>query len=168
MKNLSCFFVSFLIAAPLWAAPSTATKPAKTAPAKPAKKSLPLPEKLVVSSAKKGIALASSNSETPKRINGGSASDPLKLRKAPPSKGGMKRRAFMAKLKVDNRTNLFVDLYLDDAFYGTIAPFADLSVEVDQGETKLFAKAQFEDGSFTSWGIEEVELQGGTTWKLAP
>jgi hypothetical protein len=76
----------------------------------------------------------------------------------PIDKGGAPTRgAVLCSCSFDNRTDLYVDVYVDSNYQGTMAPWGNWSTTVYGGRTKIYAAARFNDGSIRKWGpvIEE-------------
>lgn len=85
--------------------------------------------------------------KTPRAEN--KASD--KSGNAPPTKGGAKTRSMWGGVMIDNRTNLIVDIYLDGVYRGTVGPWGDMYRDVVAGQTNVYCRAVYEDGSYDSW-----------------
>lgn len=89
---------------------------------------------------------------------------------APPRKGGAKTRgAPVATLHVDNSTPLYVDIYVDGDYRGTLAPWGDWYADGQCNAYVLYAVARFDDGSKVTWG-PTTTASGCTdqTWTLKP
>lgn len=52
----------------------------------------------------------------------------------------------------DNHTSFYIYCYVDGSLEGYVAPWATGSVSVANGTTSLYAVAEFNDGSKTTWG----------------
>jgi hypothetical protein len=88
------------------------------------------------------------NVKVKKRVNG----DGIESRASQPAdKGGISRGSY-CKAYFDNNTKWYIDCYVDGYYEGYVAPWGDGSIFVDGGVTKLYAKAEFTDGSWKSWG----------------
>ncbi len=72
---------------------------------------------------------------------------------APAQKGGVATRGGGGcEVRLDNRTSLFIKIYVDGAYRGTLSPYGDSVVFVLPGETHVYARADFDDGTFYYWG----------------
>jgi len=67
-------------------------------------------------------------------------------------KGAKASRGGYCYTHFDNWTDYYVDCYIDGYLEGYVAPWASGSVTVTGGSTKLYAVAEFTDGSRVSWG----------------
>ena len=86
---------------------------------------------------------------------------------APVSKGGVRTRgADLCALHVDNRTGLYVNLYTDGNFRGTISPYGDLVGWVGCGSTVFYARADYSDGSYDFWGPTRAYVSGPFYWTI--
>ena len=59
-----------------------------------------------------------------------------------------------------------VDIYVDGTFRGTVSPMGDLLDVTLSGPTRLYAHADFDDGSALNWGPWMVPCRTAYTWKL--
>jgi hypothetical protein len=87
------------------------------------------------------------------------------MRLAPPSKGGPTPKGAAGTIHVDNRTNLYVKIYVDGDFRGTVEPWGDLYVLNLCGSTTLYARADYTDGTYDYWGPTSDNFCS-TTWTL--
>jgi hypothetical protein len=87
---------------------------------------------------------------------------------APASKGGQRTRGAEAVVHIDNRTSLIIKVYLDGSYCGTLPPWGDLYCSVAGGNTTVYARADFTDGTFTTWGPSVANVDGTYTWRLWP
>src|SRR5882762_686300 len=79
--------------------------------------------------------------------------DPNSPMAAPEKKGGAKTRGgFLCEVRFDNRTKWFIKLYVDGNFRGTISPFGDAVAYALPGETRVYGRADFDDGTYLYWG----------------
>lgn len=87
---------------------------------------------------------------------------------APVKKGGVRTRgaADLCLLHVDNRTGLYVALYTDGDYRGTISPYGDLEGYVGCGSTVFYARADYDDGSFDFWGPTTAYVSGPFLWTI--
>ena len=67
---------------------------------------------------------------------------------------------------VNNYTGYSIDIYVDGSFRGTIAPYDKKVTWAVPGNTRLYAKAVFNDGSYTYWGPTVTYTGYEYTWKL--
>lgn len=67
---------------------------------------------------------------------------------------------------IDNYTNFTIDIYVDGNYRGTIAPWDKRTTWAVPGNTKLYAKALFNDGSYYYWGPDVVVTGYEYTWEL--
>jgi hypothetical protein len=87
---------------------------------------------------------------------------------APAAKGGPQTRGAACIVKVDNRTALYIDVYLDREYRGTVGPWGDLYRYVGCGETRLYARANYDNGTYDTWGPTYGQVYGTYTWRLWP
>ncbi len=93
---------------------------------------------------------------------------------APPAKGGPKTRGagqpLFCEVHVDNRTDLFIKVYIDGTYRGMMDKWGDLFDYTISGRTQLYARADFTDGSYKYWGPSVVNCpdDGTYTWRLHP
>lgn len=91
--------------------------------------------------------------EDPNIKHGEAANDPNKKVQPPPSKGGTKARGgYYCEVRVDNWTQWYIKIYVDGDYRGTVGPYDDGVVNVYPGETQVYGRADFNDGSSLSWG----------------
>ncbi|HEY9362159.1 MAG TPA: hypothetical protein VIQ00_02775 [Chitinophagaceae bacterium] len=67
---------------------------------------------------------------------------------------------------IDNWTGYTIDVYVDGDYRGTIAAWDKKVTWAIPGNTKLYAKATFSDGSYLYWGPSTVKTGYEYTWKL--
>jgi hypothetical protein len=67
---------------------------------------------------------------------------------------------------VDNYTGYSIDIYVDGSFRGTIAPYDKKVTWAVPGNTRLYGKATFNDGSYLYWGPNTTYTGYEYTWKL--
>ena len=86
---------------------------------------------------------------------------------APVKKGGVRTRgAADCALHVDNRTGLYVDLYLDGNYLGTVSPYGDSEGWIGCGSRVFYARAPYIDGSFDYWGPTTAYVSGPFLWTI--
>lgn len=72
---------------------------------------------------------------------------------APAFKGGETTRgASYSYITFDNWTPWIIHCYVDDVYWGTVAPYSKVETYTVSGRTKLYAVAYFDDGSYRYWG----------------
>lgn len=69
---------------------------------------------------------------------------------------------------VDSRVDLLVKIYVDGAFAGTVSPWGDSCGHYGAGDHRLYARAAFADGSFSSWGPLTADATPGFRWTIRP
>ena len=106
---------------------------------------------------------ADANIKTESAPNNPDASVP-----APANKGGPRTRGAAGIVHVDNRTSLYIKVYLDGSFCGTLPPWGDLYCSVGGGNTTVYARADYTDGTYSSWGPAVAYVDGTYTWRLWP
>lgn len=75
--------------------------------------------------------------------------------------GALSRGSNSCKVHYDNRSNLHIATYAEGIFRGDVAPWGDLYTYVIGGQTRLYARAGFTDGSVSTWGPRLVECPAG-------
>jgi hypothetical protein len=95
--------------------------------------------------------------------------DPNAKVEAPPEKGGPKTRGGSCFIDVDNRSPYYISIYTDGDYRGQVSPFGDLVGYVGCGNTRLYARANFRDGTYQTWGPSVYDLgEGSFKWTLRP
>jgi len=89
------------------------------------------------------------NIKVGKRIN---SKDNVSTAIQPKEKGGSESRGGSCYIKFSNWTDWYIECYVNGYYEGYVAPYGDCEVTVEGGSTSLYAIAEFEDGSQTSWG----------------
>jgi hypothetical protein len=86
----------------------------------------------------------------------------------PPRKGGAKTRgAAVGTLHIDNRTSWYIRIYVDGDYRGTIAPMGDWYLDGGCDSYRLYAVANFDNGSTYSFGpVDTNGSCGDQTWTL--
>jgi hypothetical protein len=87
---------------------------------------------------------------------------------APANKGGEASRGASGIVHTDNRTALWIDVYLNGDYCGTLSPWGDIYCYVSAGTTVMYAVAGFTDGSRTTWGPSSAYVDGEYIWRLWP
>ena len=67
---------------------------------------------------------------------------------------------------IDNYTGYSIDIYVDGSFRGTIAPYDKKVTWAVPGNTSLYGKAVFDDGSYLYWGPYTPYTGYEYTWNL--
>lgn len=84
-------------------------------------------------------------------------------------KEGKDSRGALNYTSFDNYTPWYVRCYIDGVYQGTMSPWGSYSVRLPtSGRYRLYAKAVFDDGSYSSWGGINRYISGGFTWNLYP
>lgn len=92
--------------------------------------------------------------------------DPNAKVEAPPEKGGPKSRGYACHLDIDNRTPWIIDIYVDGNYRGQVSRYGDLVGYVGCGDTRLYGRATFTDGSEKTWGPTVYYLDSAFTWSI--
>ena len=87
---------------------------------------------------------------------------------APPDKGGDKSRGAYCQIHVDNHTPLWIKIYVDGYYAGTMPPWGDLYPTAISGGTQLYGRADFVDGTWRFWGPYHFDCDEVYTWRLSP
>ena len=74
--------------------------------------------------------------------------------------------ASYSDIVIDNYTGYSVDIYVDGSFRGTIAPYDKKVTWAVPGNTRLYGKATFDDGSYLYWGPYTTYTGYEYTWQL--
>jgi len=69
---------------------------------------------------------------------------------------------------VDSRVDLYVKVYVDGTYVGTMSPWGDACGYYGQGEHRIYARATFTDGSSTTWGPVTGDATSGFKWTVRP
>lgn len=83
------------------------------------------------------------------------------------SKSGAKG-ASMCGVFFDNYTDLYINVYVDGDYEGVVGRMGEKTVYAIAGQTVVYARADFDDGTYYSWGPTTFQCNPGTiyTWKL--
>jgi hypothetical protein len=68
---------------------------------------------------------------------------------------------------IKNFTNWYIDIYMDGKYIGEIGPWQDAYSYTGTGATKIYVKAQFDDGSYYYWGPTVFDCDYKYIWKVA-
>jgi hypothetical protein len=87
----------------------------------------------------------------------------------PPAKGGVRMRGGegWCSIRVSNSSPLHANVYVDGEFWGTTPAYGDLAGWMRCRATNLYARANFDDGSYYYWGPASVTLRGTYTWRIS-
>jgi hypothetical protein len=86
---------------------------------------------------------------------------------APPNKGGSTRSG-VCEIHIDNRTRMYVKIFVDGDFQGTVGPFGDVIAYAIAGGTRIYGRADFDNGTYTSFGPRVFSCHGSLAWTLNP
>jgi hypothetical protein len=70
-------------------------------------------------------------------------------------------------IRVSNSSPLHANVYIDGEFWGTTPAYGDLAGWMRCRATNLYARANFDDGSYYYWGPTSVTLKGTYTWRIS-
>lgn len=85
---------------------------------------------------------------------------------APPNKGGDKSRGRYCVIHIDNHTRLWIRVFIDGNYMGTVPPWGDIYPITLSGPTRLYARADYDDGTYSYWGPRTVVCEDTYTWQL--
>jgi len=99
--------------------------------------------------------------------NSENANVPAPANKAP---GRSKGASAVATVVLDNSTPWYIDIYIDGSYRGTMGPWGDSYAYALAGNTRLYARADFDNGSYKFWGPKVVYIGNGEsfTWRILP
>jgi hypothetical protein len=83
---------------------------------------------------------------------GTALNDPTAVVPAPPGKGGAKSRGVACGIVLDNWTQWYVQFYVDSLYWGAAGPYGEVTGLAFSGPTKVYARADFTDGTWLYWG----------------
>lgn len=87
--------------------------------------------------------------------------DPAVKIDPPPSKGGGKTRGNLCEVRLDNWTKLIIKIYIDGKYRGTVGPFDDAVGYAIPGETSVYGRADYTDGTYSYWGPKTYSCSPG-------
>jgi hypothetical protein len=93
----------------------------------------------------------------------GASGEPAPSAKAPA--GTMSRGSNDCRVHFDNRSNLFIAAYAEGTYRGELAPWGDVYTYVLAGQTRLYARAGFTDGSVSTWGPRMIDCPAGGSYQ---
>ena len=67
---------------------------------------------------------------------------------------------------IDSRVDLYVKIYVDGNYVGTVSPWGDACGYYGAGEHRLYARAVFTDGSSSTWGPVSGDASTGFRWTV--
>jgi hypothetical protein len=67
----------------------------------------------------------------------------------------------VCRVDVDNWTPWKVQIYVDGTFRGLVSPWGDGVTYTGAGPTRVYARAEFTDGSALTWGPTDYDCYGG-------
>lgn len=114
------------------------------------------------------------------RTRGGSADANVRQEEAPnalnkpatPEPVGKNTRGASAvepgQICVDSRVDLIVRIYVDGNYVGTVSPWGDACGFYGSGEHRVYARANFTDGSYSTWGPVTGDATTGFRWTIRP
>jgi hypothetical protein len=85
---------------------------------------------------------------------------------APPASKSSAGKA-MCAVTFDNHTDLIAKTYIDGRYAGTIRPYGELSTSIVPGQAKLYARAEYDDGTADAWGPVNATCRTKYVWRLA-
>jgi|ERR1700686_3275498 len=89
--------------------------------------------------------------------SGEEANDPNAATSAPENKGGAKTRGDLCEVRFDNRTPWIIKLYVDGNYKGALLPYGDAVAYAWPGGTRVYARADFTDGTYSYWGPQNYD-----------
>ena len=88
--------------------------------------------------------------------------DPSAKGEPPGKKGGaVTRGGGGCEVRLDNRTNWLIKIYVDGIYRGVLDRYGDGVVYVGAGETHVYARADFDDGTYAYWGPSTYDCGPG-------
>lgn len=115
-------------------------------------------------STKKEIQPPVSSSAAVGKHPGEGTNPPDKNEVAPPMV--TRRGAFLCDITLDNRTPWSIHrVYIDDRYWGAVGRYGDsIARDVGTGRTKVYAEADFTDGTTRYWGPQWFDCQSYATY----
>jgi hypothetical protein len=82
--------------------------------------------------------------------------------------GATTRGNYACTVHFDNRSDLVIQTYVDGNYAGILGRYGDLYTYAVPGPTRLYARADYTDGSYDTWGPTVVDCPdgGSFTWRL--
>jgi hypothetical protein len=75
--------------------------------------------------------------------------------------GGTRGQSGVCRVNVDNWTPWKVQIYVDSSFRGMVSPWGDGVTYTGAGPTRVYARAEFDNGSVLTWGPRDYECYSG-------
>lgn len=108
----------------------------------------------------RGAAAEDENIRVPSGVNvRGERGEPAPEAKAPA--GTRSRGSSQCRVHFDNRSSIFIATYAEGSYRGELAPWGDVYTYVIAGQTRLYARAGYTDGSVSTWGPRVVDCPAG-------
>jgi hypothetical protein len=86
------------------------------------------------------------------------------------AEAGKRAGPYSCDIRIDNRTNYTIHrIYIDGRNWGTVGRYGDsIARDVQAGGTRVYAEADFTDGTTRSWGprVFQCSAYGTYTWHL--
>lgn len=74
------------------------------------------------------------------------------LKVDPPASKGGKARGGGCQVRLDNWTKWVIKIFVDGKYQGTVGRYGEGVTYATPGRVKVYARADFDDGSFLYWG----------------
>jgi hypothetical protein len=87
---------------------------------------------------------------------------------APAEKSGEKSRQALCAVMFDNYSDLWIKTYVDGRYTGAMRPWGELHTYAVAGPTRLYARADYTDGTYDSWGPINISCTSRFRWRLDP
>ena len=81
------------------------------------------------------------------------------------AKPGEKKRDLVCGVRVDNKTTWKVKIYVDGSYEGTVGPWGDIYTVLVCGQSKVYARADFEDKTYLAWGPQDFKIKDGKDYE---
>lgn len=81
-----------------------------------------------------------------------SKNSPNKTEKTNPKGGGQRT----CSIDLVNKTQWVIDIYIDGKYRGTMDEYASNFTTTGSGATRLYARAEFDNGEYIYWGPREI------------
>jgi len=110
---------------------------------------------------KKQTPIARGNAKDPHIISDTQLNDPSAKVDPPQSKGGAVTRGGTCEVRLDNWTNLIIKIYIDGRYRGTVGPYNEAVGYAYAGETEVYARADYTNGTYSYWGPKSYSCNDG-------
>lgn len=152
LLTIACLLFAVLLISTTQSASSQNTNSAKTKMAK---------QKVVEWKGTKAPASRGPEAD-PNIKNDKQTNDPNAQVDAPTKKGGAATRGGgSCEVRLDNRTPWLIKIVVDGTYRGTLSSYGDGVVNVLPGETTVYARADFDDGTYYYWGPNAYDCGSG-------